>query len=179
MNRNRKQLNTSGYTLLELIVVIIIIGLLASIVLPRYNIILLRAHQAKTKSSLGSLRTTISLYYSDTEGHYPLEGYPTGTSHYTADGLSLSAVLVPRWIDYIPVPILKDQQSTFNLITGEWDAQIRALMSRNPTDDVYILPGPPDFTPLLVSPYAYDNQKGFVYIPNGNYDLSGYYYYSW
>jgi hypothetical protein len=140
---------------------------------------LLRAHQAKAKSSLGTLRTTISLYYSDTEGHYPLESYPTGTSHYTTDGLSLSAVLVPRWMDYVPIPILKDQQNTFNGITGDWDVQVRMLMTKNPIDDVYILPGPADYTPLLVSPYAFDNQKGVVYIPNGNYDLGGHYFYDW
>jgi prepilin-type N-terminal cleavage/methylation domain-containing protein len=179
MNRNRKKLNTSGYTLLELVIVIVILGVLASIVVPRYNILLLRAHQAKAKSSLGTLRTTISLYYSDTEGHYPLESYPTGTSHYTTDGLSLSAVLVPRWMDYVPIPILKDQQNTFNGITGDWDVQVRMLMTKNPIDDVYILPGPADYTPLLVSPYAFDNQKGVVYIPNGNYDLGGHYFYDW
>jgi prepilin-type N-terminal cleavage/methylation domain-containing protein len=178
MNLKRNRL-ANGYTLIEMMIVVVIISLLASIFIPRYNILLLRANQSKTKSSLGSLRTIISLYYSDTEGHFPLEGYPPGNSHYTADGLSFSAVLVPKWIDYIPIPLLKDQINNINGVAGNWDVQVTYLMTKNPPDDVYILPGKQDYTPLLVSPYAYDNQTGIVYIPNGNYDLDARYFYNW
>ena len=179
MNRKRFDSSQAGYTLIELMIVVVILGLLASIVFPRYDLVLLRAHQSKTKSNLGALRTTISLYYSDTEGHFPLEGYSDGNGHYTLDGASFSSVLTPKWLDYVPVPLLKERLGTFNGLTANWDILMTSLIKKASPDDVYILQGPADYTPMLVAPYAFDNHAGVVYIPNGNYDLGGRYFYEW
>ncbi len=186
---NHKFEKNTGYTLLELLIVVFILSLMASIIFPRYDLVLLRAHQAKTKSNLGTLRTTISIYYSENEGHYPLEAFPKGNSHFAgADKLSFTKILSPRWIDYVPVPLLKDRWPSFNGISGRWDVIIPALMTQNPADDVYLVdltdpsdfPDPQDYyTPLLVSPYAFDHNKGIVFIPNSNNDITGNLIYKW
>jgi len=168
-----------GYTLIELAIVIVLITTLASIILPKFDMVLQRAYQSKAKGNLGQLRSAINLYYSDHEGNYPLAGYPEGDSFYTADGLSLTTVLVPNYIDHVPVPKLVDRQTEFNGISMPYDDSVDALMKKDPPEDAFIVWGPADYTPLLNSPYAYDNKTGQIYYPNGNYDTTGNYFYNW
>jgi len=52
-----------GFTLLELIIVIIVIGILASIALPRYMRVAERARLAEAKNMLSSLRSSQIRYY--------------------------------------------------------------------------------------------------------------------
>ena len=59
-----------GFTLVELMVVLTIIGLLISIVVPDYVGRTRRAEEAVLKQNLASFRDTIDKYYGDT-GRYP------------------------------------------------------------------------------------------------------------
>jgi general secretion pathway protein G len=60
----------AGFTLLELLVVIVIIGLLTAIVGPRYFAQLGKSEQATAKAQIDALSKALDAYRLDT-GHYP------------------------------------------------------------------------------------------------------------
>jgi prepilin-type N-terminal cleavage/methylation domain-containing protein len=64
---------TKGFTLIEMMIVIAIIGVLAAIVVPQYVAFQAKSHEANTKANLGAIRSALSIYYGDTEGWYPLD----------------------------------------------------------------------------------------------------------
>lgn len=59
-----------GFTLVELLVVLVIIASLLSVVLPRYIKSLDKAEESALKSDLATIRIAIDRFYSD-KGYYP------------------------------------------------------------------------------------------------------------
>lgn len=88
-----------GFTLIELMVVVVILGILAVVVAPRIPDLVKKAKEGATKGSLSTLRSTLNIYYSDTEGLYPM----ATAASYPASSSVLSDALVPKYIKAIPV----------------------------------------------------------------------------
>ena len=70
-----------GFTLIELVVVMGIIGVLSSIAVPRLQSSLRRAKDTKALSTLSLLRTASNLYYSEQGEQLGKEGESLGESH--------------------------------------------------------------------------------------------------
>lgn len=66
----------SGFTLIELVVVVAIIGVLAAIVTPKIRTSLMKAKDAKVVASLDALRTAANVYYAE-KGLIPYAVVPT------------------------------------------------------------------------------------------------------
>lgn len=67
----RPKISSNGFTLIELMLVVAIIGVLSAIALPKYADLVIKSKEASVKGTLGALRSAISIYYSNNEGQFP------------------------------------------------------------------------------------------------------------
>ena len=82
---------SKGFTLIELMIVVAIIGILAAIAIPRFANLIDRAREARTQGNLGALRSAAAIHYGATDGTWPT---------------ALLASLTPVYIDAIPTVLL-------------------------------------------------------------------------
>src|SRR5947199_9410501 len=66
-----KELSKKGFTLIELMIVVAIIGILAAIAIPKFAELIRKSGEGASKGNLGALRSAMSIYYGDLEGQYP------------------------------------------------------------------------------------------------------------
>ncbi|MCK5126526.1 MAG: prepilin-type N-terminal cleavage/methylation domain-containing protein [candidate division Zixibacteria bacterium] len=60
------RLNQSrGFTLIELVIIIVVLGILAAIAIPKYQDISSDAKEAACRSALGGIRSGITIYYAN------------------------------------------------------------------------------------------------------------------
>ncbi len=62
---------SKGFTLIELMIVVAIIGILAAIAIPRFANLIDRAREARTQGNLGSIRSAVAICYGATGGTWP------------------------------------------------------------------------------------------------------------
>jgi prepilin-type N-terminal cleavage/methylation domain-containing protein len=77
----------TGFTLIELMIVVAIIGILAAIAIPKFASLIRKSNEGASKGNLGSIRGALSIYYGDLEGQYPND-----VGSLTVGGKYLSAV---------------------------------------------------------------------------------------
>src|SRR5512140_632408 len=65
---------TKGFTLIELMIVVAIIGILAAIAIPQFANLVAKSQEGRCKANLGTIRSALSIYYGDLEGWYPTDG---------------------------------------------------------------------------------------------------------
>lgn len=107
-----KKHNESGFTLVELMIVIVIITVLVAIVVPRYSDALHGSMEGATRGNLGSIRKALGVYFSDMEGKFP-------------DDVT---TLIPRYLKAVPAAKLPGYHQDSSVViygavpddTGGW-----------------------------------------------------------
>ncbi|MGZ8303746.1 MAG: type II secretion system protein [Telluria sp.] len=98
-----KSRSRSGFTLIELIVVLTIVSLMLSIVVPRYFHSIDKAKESMLRQNLSSMRETIDKFYGDL-GRYPD---------------SLDEMVQRKYIRAIPIDPLTESTTTWRLVESE------------------------------------------------------------
>lgn len=88
-----------GFTIVELLIVIVVIGILASITIVAYNGIQSRARDASRDNNVKQLKTALELYKAD-NGFYPAAC--AGGDNSGCNTSYLSSALVPNYISLVP-----------------------------------------------------------------------------
>ncbi|HYG62838.1 MAG TPA: prepilin-type N-terminal cleavage/methylation domain-containing protein [Thermoanaerobaculia bacterium] len=101
MNERRE----SGFTLLELIIVVAIIGILATVAMPALKDVPRRSSEAVLKNNLRTLRDVIDQHYGD-KGKYPT---------------SLEALVEGGYLRKIPEDPITKRSDTWQLVYEEID----------------------------------------------------------
>ncbi|MEI8217707.1 MAG: prepilin-type N-terminal cleavage/methylation domain-containing protein [Elusimicrobiota bacterium] len=78
-----------GFTLIELMIVVAIIGILSAIAIPKFADLIRKSNEGSTKGNLGAIRSSVSIYYGEQEGWFPV---PSAGGQASVAG-SLGAIL--------------------------------------------------------------------------------------
>jgi len=91
--------NQKGFTLIELVIIIVVLGILASVAIPKYKSIVAESREASCRGALGGLRSGISIFYANT-------AVTTGTATWPAlDSLRTAGVVMEQSLPTNPYQI--------------------------------------------------------------------------
>lgn len=76
-----------GFTLIELMIVVAILGTLAAIAVPRFAELMRKAKEGSTKGNLGVLRSCVKTYYAKNEAMYPT---------------TMTSGIIPEYLEELP-----------------------------------------------------------------------------
>lgn len=62
-----------GFTLIELMIVVAIIGILSAVAIPKFSEMMEKAREGTTKGNVGAIKSAISIYYGDNNGAWPTD----------------------------------------------------------------------------------------------------------
>lgn len=77
-------MNQRGFATLEVILMIVVIGILATVAVPRFTDVTVKANTAKIQSDLTTIDTAIQIYYME-KGDYPANIDALVTGNYLMD----------------------------------------------------------------------------------------------
>ena len=107
MNGKSSRPRNRGFTLMELLVVVTIIGILVAVALPAYRDTIRRARESVLKENLFRIREALDQYHAD-QGHYPT---------------TLEALVEKGYLRRVPIDPITRRYDTWQLIFEEPDPE--------------------------------------------------------
>ena len=107
--------NQAGFTLVELMIVIVIVGILAAVAVPIYQSNINKAKMSECDAALGTIRTALRVYYAQ-YGNYPTNA--SGTLVTAAAGVDVASIdLEGRYFDPGDYTIVSSPTDTSYIIS--------------------------------------------------------------
>jgi len=133
INMNKK-MGQRGFTLIELMIVVAIIGILAAVAVPKFAQMVRKSKEGATKGDLSSLRSSLTIYVSDNEGVSPFQTWPPGVTN-----AQFVNVMVPKYQANIPSTKLgtyypDNNTVTVSIVTGTFDGNRSSNTTKSPSD---------------------------------------------
>jgi MSHA pilin protein MshA len=107
MKGGKMMKKTAGFTLIELVMVIVVLAILGAMVLPKYVTLRSQANVAALKGAIGVVRSTLNIYYTSMATFGSGPQYPSGV---TTDLFADSR---------IPSEPISNQSTSANTFTGQ------------------------------------------------------------
>ncbi len=99
-----------GFTLIELVIIIVVLGILAAVAIPKYQDMSGEAKEAACRSALGALRSGITIFYAN-------QAVQTGTATWpTLAELETPGVVMAQGIP--PNPYQSESNAPDSIVTG-------------------------------------------------------------
>jgi len=96
-----KQKHESGFTLIEILIVVILLGILATIIIPQVSVSSDDAKLSATKTNLSHMRSAIELYYYQHNDTYPGQNDNTGSG--TSNAVTAATAFEEQLAQYTDV----------------------------------------------------------------------------
>lgn len=91
-----RRFNQAGFTLIELVIIIAVLGILAAVAIPKYANITSESKEAAARGALGGLRSGVTIYYAN-------QALTTGTATWpTLNQLGTAGVVMEQAIPANP-----------------------------------------------------------------------------
>lgn len=72
-----RKFNEGGFTLIELVIIIAVLGILAAVAIPKYANITAESKEAAARGALGGLRSGVTIFYANLAVTTGTAGWPT------------------------------------------------------------------------------------------------------
>ena len=132
-----------GFTIVELLIVIVIIAILASITIAVFNGIQQRGRDSARKSDFKVLQTALEAYHAD-RGAYPSCNTGTAFQHGTEAAatcgvINIAAQLAPTYISKVPVDQVNSAPHVYYYAVGFKKDPVSCGLTYTPSQDAYLL----------------------------------------